>query len=129
VNEYQDDWRRRNPGCGGRRGCFGCGSGCGSFLFVLILGGALSVFDLAFSIGFSVRIPFTPSNFTAAGSIGTKEKAVDALPAYAESSFGENVNFINQSSTLTVGPAQGVGLLVLGEQRGAPEIDLYVDLQ
>jgi hypothetical protein len=127
---YQDEpprngrvWSRSRPGC-----C-GCGSGCGSFLLVLLLGGALSLFSVAFSIGISVQIPFTASNITAAGSIGTKEKAVEALPDYAQDRLGDNQNLINHSTTLTVGPAEGVGLLVIGKQPGAPPIDLYLALR
>ena len=114
---------------GGRRrnGCCGCGSGCGSFLVVLLLGGLLSIFDVAIGVGVSFQIPFTPSNFTATGSVGTKEKAVEALPNYAQRKFADNENFINHSTTLTIGPAQGVGLLVIGEQTGAPSFDIHVD--
>lgn len=107
----------------------GCASGCGSFLFVLVLGGALSLFNAVFGIGVSVGIPFTQSNVTAAGSIGTKAKVVDALPGYTRDRLAGNQNFINQSGTLTIGPAEGVGLLVIGKQEGAPAIDLYLVLR
>jgi hypothetical protein len=96
---------------------------------VLLVGGALSIFDVAFSIGVSFQIPFTPSNLTATGSIGAKEKAVDALPDYVEDRLAGNENFINHSTTMTIGPAEGVGLFVLGEQPGAPQIDLYAALR
>ncbi len=130
MYQDQDDKERFYPGCGKRRsGCFGCGSGCGSFLLVLLVGGALSLFNVAFSLGVSIQIPFTPSNITAAGSIGTKEKAVKALPNYAQGKLAGNENFINHSTTMTVGPAEGVGLLVIGKQLGAPPIDLYVALR
>jgi len=55
-----DEKRRR---WGGRGGC-GCVSGCGSFIFVFLLGGALSLFNSVFGIGLSVGIPFTQSNVT-----------------------------------------------------------------
>lgn len=125
INEtkvYQGYYRRRP-------GCCGCGSGCGSFLLVLLLGGALSLFDVAFSLGVSIQIPFTSSNISAAGSIGTKDKAVEALPDYVEGEFAGNRNFINHSTTMTVGPAQGVGIMVIGEQPGAPPIDLFLALR
>jgi hypothetical protein len=126
VDQDEDD-KGRYPGCGRRRsGCTGCGSGCGSFLVVLLLGGALSLFNVAFSLGVSVRIPLTPSNFTAAGSIGAKEMAVKALPNYVQGRLAGNQNFINHSTTLTIGPAEGVGILVIGKQPGAPPIDLYL---
>jgi hypothetical protein len=115
-------WRPGRPGCG-------CLSGCGSFIFVLILGGALSLFSAVFGLGVSVGIPFTQSNVTVAGSIGTKDKVVQGLPTYTRDRLAGNQNFINQSGTLTVGPAEGVGLFVIGKQEGAPAIDLYLVLR
>ena len=112
--------RRFRPG-----GC-GCWSGCGGFLLVLILGGALSLFNAAFGIGLSVGVPFTQNNITVAGSIGSKDKVLTALPSYAQGRLGGNQNFINNSTTLTVGPAEGTGLLVIGNQEGAPALDLYL---
>ena len=122
-----DDQRRRfrirrgqgRPGCG-------CGSGCGSFLVVLLLGGALSLVDVAFGIGVSVRIPATQSNLTAAGSIGTKDKVVDALPSYTDGRLADNQNLINHTTTLTIGPAEGAGLFVIGRLEGAPAIDIHI---
>jgi hypothetical protein len=113
----------------GRGGCVGCGSGCGGFLLVLLLGGALSLFNAVFGLGASVGIPFTQSNVTVAGSIGTKEKTVDALPSYTQGRLAGNQNFINQSSTVTVGPAEGAAILVIGKQDGAPAIDLHIVLR
>ena len=120
-----DDKRRWSPG---RPGC-GCASGCGSFLFVLVLGGALSLFNAVFGLGVSIGIPFTQSNVTVAGSIGTKDKVVEALPSYTQGRLAGNQNFINQSGTLTIGPAEGAGLFVIGRQEGAPAIDLYLVLR
>src|SRR5687767_3725239 len=113
---------------GGRPGC-GCASGCGSFLFVLVLGGALSLFNSVFGLGVSVGIPFIESNVTVDGSIGTKDKVVGALPSYTQGRLAGNQNFINQSGTLTIGPAEGAGLFVIGRQEGAPAIDLYLVLR
>ena len=107
-----------------RPGCAGCGPGCGGFILVFVIGGALSLFNAVIGLGVSAGIPFTSSNITAAGSLGTKDKTVDALPAYVRDRLAGNQNFINQSSTLTVGPAEGAGVLVIGEQTGAPAIDL-----
>jgi len=112
-----------------RPGGGGCWSGCGGFLLVLVFGGALSLFNAACGIGFSVGIPFTQSNVTAAGSIGAKEKVGDALPSYAQGRLAGNQNFINNSTTLTIGPAEGAGLLVIGRQDGAPAVDLYLVLR
>jgi len=109
-------------------GC-GCLSGCGAFVFVFLLGGLLSLFNAVFGLGVSVGIPFTQSNVTAAGSIGTKDKAPEALPSYVRDRLAGNQNFINNTTTLTVGPAEGVGLLVIGKQDGAPTVDLYIVLR
>jgi hypothetical protein len=104
-------------------------TGCGTFVFVFVLGGALSLFNAVFGLGLSVGIPFTQSNVTVAGSIGAKEKAPDALPSYARDRLAGNQNFVNNSTTITVGPAEGVGLLVIGKQDGAPAVDLYLVLR
>jgi hypothetical protein len=112
-----------------RRGGCGCLSGCGAFVLVFVFGGALSLFNMVLGLGVSAGIPLTQSNVTVAGSIGTKDKAPDALPAYVKDRLAGNQNFINNSTTLTVGPAEGVGLLVIGKQDGAPGIDLYLVLR
>ena len=121
-----EDGRKQSSGF--RRGRRGCGAGCGGFLLVLILGGALSLFNAVFGVGVSARIPFTQSNVTVAGSIGAKDRAVDALPTYAQGRLAGNQNFINNSTTLTIGPAEGAGLLLIGKQDDAPVIDLHLVL-
>ena len=117
--------RRWRPG---RGGC-GCLSGCGSFVFVFLLGGALSLFSSVFGLGVSIGIPFTQNNVTVAGAIGAKDKVVQGLPSYARDRLAGNQNFINQSATLTVGPAEGAGLFIIGSQTGAPAVDLYIVLR
>jgi hypothetical protein len=102
------------------------GFGCGGFLFVLIVGIALSLFNTDIGVGLSVRVPFTQSNLTLAASIGTKGKTADALPAYTRGTLGGNQNFINGSQTLTIGPAEGATLIVLGKQGDAPVFDLHL---
>jgi hypothetical protein len=108
-----------------RGGTWGCG--CTSVVVVLTAGIILSLFNVAIGLGASVRIPFTDSNLTLAGSVGTKQKAPEVLPAYDRGRLGGNQNFINHSSTLTIGPAQGAYLIVLGKQPGAPIIDLHIE--
>lgn len=103
--------------------------GCGGFVFVFLLGGVLSLFNAVFGLGVSIGVPFTQNNITAAGSIGGKEKAPQALPSYVRDRIAGNQNFINNTTTLTVGPAEGMGLLVIGKQDGAPAIDLYLVLR
>ena len=109
-----------------RTGRWGCG--CASFFLVLTVGIILSLFHSVVGIGASVRIPFTHSNFTIAGSIGAKEKAEAALPNYTEGRLGGNQNFFNNSTTMTIGPAEGTVVVILGSQDGAPPIDLHLVL-
>ncbi len=96
-------------------------------IVVLTLGLLLSLFNADIGIGVSVRIPFTDSNLTIAGSVGKKEKAADALPPYVHGRLGGNQNFINQSNTLTIWVAEGTVIIVLGRQEGAPLIDLHLE--
>jgi hypothetical protein len=124
MNEGNEGKKTRS-----RRGGCGCWSGCGGFLLVFVLGGALSLFNAVFGAGVSAGVPFTQSNITVAGSIGAKDKAAGALPTYAKDRLAGNQNFVNNSTTLTIGPAEGVGLLVIGKQDGAPAVDLYLVLR
>jgi hypothetical protein len=93
---------------------------------VLTLGLLLSLFSAAIGVGVSVRVPFTHSNLTVAGSVGQKQKAVESLPGYTEGRLGGNQNFINHTTTLTIGPAEGTALILLGKQPGAPIVDLHL---
>jgi hypothetical protein len=106
----------------------GCGCGCASVIVVLTAGLLLTLFNAAVGIGVSVRVPFTSSvNLTIAGSVGKKEKAPNALPPYVHGKLGGNQNFINQSNTLTIWVAEGTAIIVLGQQEGAPLIDLHLE--
>jgi hypothetical protein len=107
----------------------GCGCGCGGFLLVLTVGILLSLFRSDVGIGVSIRIPLTGSNFTVAGSLGAKDKTQQALPAYTEGRLGGNQNFFNNATTMTIGPAEGAALVVIGRQDGAPAIDLHLVLK
>jgi len=98
----------------------------GAFFSVLVIGIALAIFNLAVGIGVSVRVPFTSSNLSLAGSIGAKAKVVQALPNYTQDRVAGNQNLINYSETMTVGPAQGAGLIIIGHQGGAPVVDLHL---
>lgn len=107
----------------------GCGCGGGGFFFVLIVGILLSLFSVDVGVGVSVRIPFTQSNVTLAGSVGAKDKTVGALPDYTQGRLGRNQNFFNNSTTLTIGPAEGAALVIIGKQDGAPMVDLHLALR
>jgi hypothetical protein len=122
VDGKKRRWRQRP-------GCVGCGPGCGGFLFVIVLGGILSIFPVAFGLGVSVGVPFMQSNITVAGAIGAKDRVGGTLPDYTRDRVGGNQNFINNTTTLTIGPAEGIGLLVVGRQEGAPAIDLHIALR
>ena len=123
-----DDGRRDRRGWRGG-GCGGCGGyGCASFIVVITIGLLLSLFNTAVGIGASVRVPFTSStNVTLAGSVGKKEKAPDALPVYVHGKLGGNQNFVNGTQTLTIWVAEGTVILVVGQQEGAPLIDLHLE--
>lgn len=113
-------------GCGG--GC-GCVSGLGGFVFVFLVGGLLSLFGIVFGLGVSIGVPFTQSNVSVAGAIGAKASVMEALPVYLQGRLAGDQNFVNQSISLTVGPAKGVSVLVIGAQEGAPAIDLHLALR
>ncbi|HEY1455950.1 MAG TPA: hypothetical protein VGG31_05595 [Candidatus Dormibacteraeota bacterium] len=104
----------------------GCGCGGSGFFVVLTVGILLAIFNTAVGFGVSVRIPFTSSNATVAVSIGAKAKAVDALPSYTRGRLGGNQNLFNNSTTMTIGPAEGSAVVILGHQDGAPPIDLHL---
>ena len=93
---------------------------------MLTVGILLSLFNTGVGVGVSVRIPLTQSNLTVAGSIGAKDKAVGALPEYTDGRLGGNQNFFNNSTTMTIGPAEGAALVILGKQDGAPPVDLHL---
>jgi hypothetical protein len=95
---------------------------------VVTIGIILSLFGAAIGIGASVRIPGTGANVSAAGSVGDKLATVAALPAYVEHLVADNRNVINHSQTLTIGPAEGTEVFVVGQQEGAPAIDLHFEI-
>ncbi len=106
----------------------GCGCGGGLFFIVLTVGIILSLVNIGIGIGVSVRIPLTSSNLTIAGTVGAKSKAVAALPSYTYGRLGGNQNFFNNSTTMTIGPAEGGALVIIGKQDGAPAVDLHLDI-
>ena len=128
-----NDQRRDNAESRPRRRGGGCsrGGGCGCALpsIVLVVGIILAIFSTNLGIGVSVRVPFTESNLSVAGSVGSKEMAIETLPNYVEQKVADNSNFLNQSITLTIWPAEGVSLIVLGKQEGAPVVDVHLDAE
>lgn len=98
-------------------------------LVVLTVGLLLSLFNSDLGIGASIRIPFTSANLTVAGSVGKKDKAAGALPGYVQGKLASNQDFINQTHTLTIWVAEGTAIAVVGQQEGAPAIDLHIVLR
>ena len=115
---------KRDSSSRSRRG--GCGCGCGGLILVLTLGIVLSLFHAVIGVGVSIRIPFTPANLTGAIAIGTKSEVAEAMPGYTQGRLGSNQDFVNHSQLLTIGPAEGATVLVIGEQKGAPAVDLHL---
>jgi len=107
----------------------GCGCGGGLFFFVLTVGILLSLLNVGVGLGVSVRVPFTESNLTIAGVVGAKGKAVAAFPSYTNGRLGGNQNFFNNSTTMTIGPAEGAALVIVGKQDDAPAVDLHLDVR
>ena len=105
---------------------WGCGGG---FFVVLTVGIIMALLNLAVSVGISIRVPFTSANLTIAAAIGEKNKAVAALPPYDEGRLGGNQNLFNNSTTMTIGPAEGAALVIIGKQDDAPAIDLHLDIR
>lgn len=103
------------------------GCGCASLIVVLTVGLVLSLFNAAVGVGVSIRVPFTQSNVTIAGSVGKKDKAPAVLPPYVHGRVGGNQNFVNQSNTLTIWVAEGAAVVIVGQQPGAPVIDLHLE--
>ena len=68
----------------------------------------------------------TSSNLTVAGSLGAKDKAAGSLPSYTDGRLGGNQNFFNNSTTMTIGPAEGAAVIIIGRQDGAPPLDLHL---
>src|SRR5438874_745246 len=112
-------------GCRTRIHGFGWGGG---FFLVLAAGIVMGLFNLAVGVGISVRVPFTSASATIAASIGQKDKAVAALPSYTEGRLGGNQNVFNNTTTMTIGPAEGAAEVILGRQDGAPVFDLHLDV-
>lgn len=103
---------------------------CGiSFFFVVLtLGMVLALFQSGFGGGGSIRIPLTNLSLSAGGSIGKKEIIKQALPNYLRSRVASNKDFFNHSSTMTIWMAEGMGVLVFGQQPEAPALDLNLTL-
>lgn len=129
MRDYVPVSRNKGGGGGWRSSRGGCGCGCGSVFIVLTAGLLLTLFNSDLGLGITVRIPFTTANVTMAGSVGKKEKALEALPVYVRDKVASNDDFINQSNTLTIWVAEGASVVVVGHQPGAPPVELHLELR
>jgi hypothetical protein len=102
-------------------GCLGCFNIAVSFAALTTIIG-LTLANAGVGIGISAKVPFTDSNFTIVSSFGHKDKVIDTLPTYTKNKIGGNENFVNSTGAITVGPAEQVGQLIIGKQKGAPSI-------
>ena len=127
IDQRSDNSRERPNGARSYR--VGRGCGCTFPLVVLVVGIALALFSLNVGIGVSARVPFTESNLTLAGSVGSKDLAINTLPDYVEQKVGDSSNLINKSITLTLGPAEGTSIIVLGKQEDAPIVGVHLDAE
>lgn len=123
----KDNSSSSGSGCSPTGG--GCGLGCGGFLSTVTVGGVLCAFGASAGLALSVQIPFTDVHITAAGVAGNKAKIQQSLPEYARGHLGALNDPINQSVTMTVGPIEGGGLVLIAEEpKSTPWIDLHFDL-
>ncbi len=77
------------------------------FFVVITIGLILMFMNIGLSLGITFRIPTTNANFTLAGCLGEKNKALASLPTYLTGKLGDNHDFINHSMTNTIGPIEG----------------------
>ncbi len=96
---------------------------------MLTVGVVLALLNVAAALALSVGIPFTTSNLTVAGAVGEKERALEVLPGYARGRVASNQDFINHSTTMTIWRAEGVAVVIIGKQAGAPALDFQVALR
>lgn len=104
-------------------------AGLSGLFVVLTLGLVLMLLNIGFSLGLTFKFPFTDINFTGAGCIGQKAKAIEALPVYTQNKLGDNHDFINHSMTWTVGPIEGCELFIIGRQLSAPSFDFHIGIK
>lgn len=102
--------------------------GLSFFFLVLTFGIIFALINISVGVGASLRIPFTQANFSIGGSLGNKTTVKQALPNYLSSKIADNEAFFNQSHTLTLWLAEGIGILIIGDQPGTPVADLKFSL-
>lgn len=105
-------------------------TGCGlsGFGIVVVIGLILAAIGVGFGGGLSVRVPLTEANISVGGAIGKKDIVRQALPNYLQNRIADNGNFVNHTGSLTVWVAQGIDVVVIGQQLEAPAIDLKISV-
>lgn len=96
------------------------------FWLVVVAGIALAVFNITFGIGATIRFPATNYNISAGLSLGKKDFAPQALPPYLRNQIAGNGTAFNQTNSVTIWIAEGIGMLVIGYQPQAPIVDISV---
>jgi hypothetical protein len=94
------------------------------FWFTLVFGLILAFIGLNIGIAFTLRLPATNISLSGGVSLGKKEVVTEVLPSYLRDRIADNKNFINQTHTVTIWVAEGIGICIVGEQPEAPNIDL-----
>jgi hypothetical protein len=89
----------------------------------------LTLLNVGFSLGFSIRIPFTNANLTGIGCIGEKNKAVNSIPNYVKDKLGNNQDIINHSMTTTIWKIEGCEMGIIGNQPGSPIIGFHLGIK
>jgi hypothetical protein len=103
--------------------------GFAGFLIVITIGLILMLLNVGFSLGGTIRIPFTNINLTGAGCIGQKAKATQALPAYVQGKLGDNHDFINHSMIWVIGPIEGCEIAIIGRQLSTPPFNIHISIK
>jgi hypothetical protein len=103
--------------------------GFAGFFIVITIGLVLMLLNVGFSLGITLKIPFTNINLTGAGCLGQKAKAVQALPSYVQGKLGDNHDFINHSMTWVIGPIEGCEVVIIGRQLTAPPFNFHISVK
>jgi hypothetical protein len=101
--------------------------GFASFFVVITIGLVLMLLNIGFTLGITFRIPTTNSNFTLAGCLGEKNKAINSLPFYLRTHLAGNNDFINHTMTTTFWKIEGCEMGIIGVQPGSPAFNIIIN--
>ena len=103
--------------------------GFAGFFVVITIGLILMLLNLGVSLSLTFRVPLTSANISLAGCLGKKNKALSSLPEYLKGRLGNNKDFLNHSMTMTIGSIEGCEMGIIGNQKGAPLLNLYLGIK